>query len=80
MEFQSLIGILNQKEVDYKTRIERGLKMRDGTMTQEETEEIQKEEQIVTEKMKEVEQTKVNVNFFSKHAMKLIKKSTFNIR
>lgn len=76
MELSNLIGIINSKEkVDFKSRFEKIIRMREGQMTEEETEQLQREEQIMKEKILAVEKSKVYVNFFNKPALKLIKKS-----
>ncbi len=76
MEFQSLLSIISSKQpVDYRTRFERSLRAREGKLTEEEIEELKKEEIVMRDKILTAEKTKVYVNFFNKPAMKLITKS-----
>ena len=76
MEFQSLLSILGSKQpVDYKTKFERSLRAREGKLTEEEIEELKKEEAIMRDKILAAEKTKVYVNFFNKPALRLISKS-----
>jgi len=61
--------------MDYKERYERSLRMSEGKLTEKEIEEMKREEQILLEKIKQAESTKVYVNFFNKAALRLISKS-----
>lgn len=40
------MGVLNQKEVDYKSKFERIMRIREGKMSEKEKEDLIKEEQI----------------------------------
>ena len=77
MELQGLLGIISSKQpVDYQTRFERSVRAREGKLTEEEVEQLKKDEQIMRDKIMAAEKTKVYVNFFNKPAMKLIAKSS----
>ena len=79
MELQGLIAIISSKQpVDYQKRFERSVRARDGKLTEEEVEQVKKDEQILQDKIMAAEKTKVYVNFFNKPAMRLIAKSNNN--
>jgi hypothetical protein len=69
----SIIG--SKVPIDYQTRFERALRAREGALTEDEKEQMKKDEVIMREKIMAAEKTKVYVNFFNRPALKLIKKS-----
>jgi hypothetical protein len=81
MELSNLIGILNSKEkVDFQKRFERVIRHREGQMTEEELEQIKRDEAIIKEKILAAEKSKVYVNFFNRPALKLIQQSKSVLR
>jgi len=74
MELMRIASTLNQETpIDYKTRIERSIRMQQGELTEEELQQMQAEERILEEKLKEVEKTRKYNKFFNASSLALMK-------
>ena len=79
MELQGLLSVINTKgKVDYQTRFEKSIRAREGALTEEEIDQMKKDEVIMREKILAAEKTKVYVNFFNRPALRLIKNSKYD--
>lgn len=76
-ELQTLLSILSLKKMDYKEKYDKGLRQREGKLTDKEEKEMKDEEQVVMDKIKQAEASKIYVDFYNKPALRLISRSKF---
>ena len=73
MDLQLMMGQLNKQVLDYDKIFKFMQKQRDGELSEIEKAEMQQEEEIVKEKIKQAEATKTYIKFFNPYTEKLIK-------